>query len=228
MLLYYITDRKQFLGIEPKKHQRLLARIAEAGQAGIDFIQLREHDLTAQDLEKLAAAAMETLRSTPSTRLLINSRTDVALAVGAHGVHLRADDITAAEARGIWLRTTNSKPVIGVSCHTTEEVALAEAHGADFAVLGPIFEKASATPLGIDTLRLATNRPVGTAEAMPVLALGGITVQKAAFCIAAGAMGIAGIRIFQAGDLKTTVARLRETSAPRQDAKKSKHPYWPH
>jgi thiamine-phosphate pyrophosphorylase len=232
MILYYITDLTQFPGSDAERRRALLAKIAEAGRTGIDFIQLRERDLSARELEQLATATMETLRLAPATRLLINSRIDVALAVGAHGVHLRADDITAAEARGIWLRAKTTKPVIAVSCHSVEEVALAEAHGADFAVLGPIFEKAagSTVPVGVDVLRAATHRAAGAAEIMPVLALGGVTLSNAAECIAAGAMGIAGIRIFQAGDLKdmkNTVAKLHALARPAFAAGKAKHPYWP-
>ena len=229
MILYYITDRTQFPGSDAEQRRALLARIAKAGQAGIDFIQLRERDLSARELQQLATAAMETLRSAPATRLLVNSRTDVALAVGAHGVHLRADDITAAEARGIWLRATKAKPIMAVSCHRVEEVALAEAHGADFAVLGPIFEKvdAAAAPLGLGALRAAAQRPAGAAEAMPVLALGGVTLSNAAECIAAGAMGMAGIRVFQEGDIKDTAAKLRALARPAPTAGKAKHPYWP-
>lgn len=228
MILYYITDRGQFPGSEAEKCRHLVAKIAEAAQVGIDFIQLRERDLNARELEQLAAAAMEALQSKSPTHLLINSRTDVALAVAAHGVHLRADDITAAEARGIWLRASKTKPVIAVSCHTAEEVALAEAHGADFTVLGPIFEKESIASLGVGVLGAAAQRSLGATEAMPVLALGGVTLNNAAECIAAGAKGMAGIRIFQTGDLKTTVAKLRAVLPSVQPtAAKKKHPYWP-
>jgi thiamine-phosphate pyrophosphorylase len=229
MILYYITHRKQLSGSDAEQRQALLAKIAEAGRVGVDFIQLRERDLNARELEQLATAAMETLHSAPATRLLINSRTDVALAVGAHGVHLRANDITAAEACGIWLRAARTKPVVAVSCHSVNEVALAEANGADFAVLGPIFEKAEGSnpPLGADVLRKATRRAIGAAEAMPVLALGGVTLSNAAECIAAGAVGIAGIRVFQEGDLKDIVAKLRAIAPPSPAAVKAKHPYWP-
>lgn len=230
MILYYITDRRQFPGNDAEKCRRLVAKIAEAAQVGIDFIQLRERDLKARELEKLATAAAEVLQNTRGARLLINSRTDVAVAVGAHGVHLRASDITAAEARGIWLRASSTKHIIAVSCHAPEEVALAEAHGADFAVLGPIFEKTegSAAPVGVDALHTAAHRAIGAAQPMPVLALGGVNLNNAHQCIAAGANGIAGIRMFQEGDLKTTVAQLRAIAgSTRPGLPKAKHPYWP-
>src|SRR5579864_6709884 len=104
--LYYITDRSQFPGNEAARRQLLLQRISEAARAGIDYIQLREKDLPAKELEELARQAIriledERLRANRDIRtaLLINSRTDVALAVGAQGVHLRSDDISAADVR---------------------------------------------------------------------------------------------------------------------------------
>src|SRR5208283_2413423 len=101
-LLYYITDRSQFRGDENARRRALLAKVGEAARAGVDYIQLREKDLGARELEMLARDALSAVRnSTPlrtenrelRTRLLINSRTDVALAAGADGVHLRSGDI---------------------------------------------------------------------------------------------------------------------------------------
>src|SRR5581483_5253436 len=150
VLLCYITDRLQFPGNDSERTRRLLAKVAEAARCGVDWVQLRERDLTARELERLAREAVAVVREASSrTRLLINSRIDVALAAGADGVHLRSDDIAASEARVIWTkagRRTNGggvfgPPVIGVSCHATNEVRLAEAHGADFALFAPVFEK---------------------------------------------------------------------------------------
>src|SRR5512141_1026860 len=94
VILCYITDRTQFPGSESARRKRLRAKIAEAARAGVDYIQLRERDLPAQDLEELACEAMAVLlaaRPSPlATRLLLNSRTDVALAAGASGVPLRS------------------------------------------------------------------------------------------------------------------------------------------
>jgi thiamine monophosphate synthase len=107
---------------------------------------------------------------------------------------------------------------------------MVEAHGADFAVLAPIFEKAGdrSKPLGVEALRAAAERPRAAAQAMPVLALGGVTLQNAAECIRAGAAGVAGIRVFQTGDLKETVACLRAISSSQiPGVSKAKHPYWP-
>ena len=90
--LYYITDRRQFAGDAHEQEQRLLAKIAECAAAGVEYIQLREKDLESRALEELALKAMAALGSS-RTQLLINSRTDVALACGAHGVHLPANDL---------------------------------------------------------------------------------------------------------------------------------------
>ena len=225
MFLYYITDRRQFAGGEQEQRRKLLLRIGEAARAGVDYIQLREKDLPIRQLEFLARDAVRCVRDSGSrTKLLINSRTDVALAVGADGVHLTSTDITASEARAIWFsgigEPVTGSIVVAVSCSSPEAVRLAESHGADFAVLAPIFEKQGSdrNPLGLDALRRATgaNVPIDRrVEAgdnrshMPVLALGGVTLENAAACMQAGASGIAAIRLFQQGDLKETVERLR-------------------
>jgi thiamine-phosphate pyrophosphorylase len=207
LLLYYITDRTQFPGSEQQRRDRLLATITEAEQSGVDFIQLREKDLCSRDLEVLARDVITTLRSCGAkTRILINSRSDVALAAGAHGVHLRSDDISPADVRRIWRAATGKEDaVIAVSCHNEAEVIAAAHSGADFAVFGPIFQK-NAAPL-VPAAGLAG---LGSAcrHSIPVIALGGITVENAALCVQAGAAGIAGIRFFQQSKVAETVARV--------------------
>jgi len=213
-ILCYITDRSQFPGPEPARRKRLLAKIAEAARAGVDYIQLREKDLPGRDLEQLAREAVRILlatrRSPLATGLLINSRTDVALAAGAHGVHLRSDDVSPREVRALWARVSrNAKretrnPILSVSCHTVEEVARAAAARASFVIFGPVFEKDGvATPGGLDLLRRACRQRV------PVLALGGVTLENAGQCLAAGAAGIAAIRLFQQNDIAGVVRILR-------------------
>ncbi len=215
MLLYYITDRKQFPGDETRRRERLLAKIAEAARAGVDYIQLREKDLPGRELESLARDAVRICRETRNekleTKLLISSRSDVALAAGADGVHLPSDDIPASDARALWssVSARNSKLetrncVVAVSCHTAGEVRLAGAEGADFAVFGPVFEKVGTSlSVGLDALRAAC---VGR---MPVLAIGGVTLENARACIAAGAAGIAAIRLFQENGIMEVVKELR-------------------
>src|SRR5271165_985151 len=154
-LLYYITDRTALAPDEPTRHRRLLEKIAEAAQAGVDYIQLREKDLPTQDLEQLAKQATSLLQQLRTenrelrTALLINSRTDVALAAAAQGVHLRSEDISPKDVRSIWKKCGAGTPArdlspedaqIAVSCHWPKEVIEAAAKGATLAVLAPIFE----------------------------------------------------------------------------------------
>jgi thiamine-phosphate pyrophosphorylase len=197
----------------------LLDRISAAANAGVDAIQLREKDLSARELVELGIGAIEIIRRVNSvgasrapTRLLINSRVDVAVACAADGVHLRANDISAADARVIFARAGVSAPLICVSCHTVQEVSLAEGHGADFAVYGPVFGKAGdqSAAIGLSSLEAVCRKRRAAQPPMPVLALGGVTVASAADCFKAGAGGIAGIRLFQDGNLIETVTRLRK------------------
>lgn len=214
MLLYYITDRTRFAGDEVERREQVLAAIARAASAGVDYIQLREKDLTARELEELAREAVSAVGKAreqgSKAQLLINSRTDVAIAAGADGVHLRAADLSAGDARVVFAKCGVTKPIVGQSCHTPEEVALAESHGADFAVFGPVFEKdGKENAAGLGALRKACARPAIPGARMPVLALGGVTLANASACLDAGADGIAAIRLFQSDDVTETVKHLR-------------------
>lgn len=215
LLLYYITDRHLFPGNGTEQERQLLAKIAECAAAGVDLVQLREKDLSTRALEELAHKALAALGGS-RTRLLINSRTDIALACGAHGVHLPANDVPASEVRALMARvamTGAGLPVIGVSAHSVAEVASAEAHGADFAVFAPVFEKSgTASHEGLKLLREACHRTETAQPPMPVLALGGVTLQNARQCVEAGAAGIAGIRLFQQNDVHAIVKELRESA----------------
>ena len=210
MLLCYITDRSQFSGNESARRRRLLEKITEAARCGLDFIQLREKDLIVRELELLAREAICAVRenSSSTTQLLINSRTDVGLAVGADGVHLRSDDISSSDVRKTLNhhgRGARARFTIGVSCHSIHEVRQAVDHAA-FVVFGPIFKKKAASgsgAVGIEALHQAC------LEKIPVLALGGISVENAGICLQAGAAGIAGIRLFQENEVRRVVDALR-------------------
>ena len=224
--LYYITDRKAFPGDEPSRQRCLLQKIAEATRAGIDYIQLREKDLPARELEQLAREAIRIVREVQSpfktrnleleTKLLINSRTDIALAVCADGVHLRSDDISPADVRAIqsaasrnWGEETRNL-IVGVSCRSAEDVRRAAHEGATLAVLAPVFGKVTQgrdapqiQPLGTDALKAACQ------SSLPVFALGGVTLANAQACLNAGAKGIAGIRLFQENNIEEVARELR-------------------
>ncbi|MBZ5572850.1 MAG: thiamine phosphate synthase [Acidobacteriia bacterium] len=215
MLLYYITDRSRFPGDENSRRLALLQKIAEAAHCGVDFIQLREKDISTCELEDLGHGAVRAVSEhSQRTRLLINSRTDVAIACGADGVHLRSGDISPADVRGVWKRSVGalarkergSVPCIALSCHTLHDIERAASAAVDFVVFAPIFEKKddpAAAAVGIAGLREACQQKI------PVLALGGITLENAHICIEAGAAGVAGIRLFQENAVADVVRRLR-------------------
>lgn len=242
MLLYYITDRCQFPGSEAEQQQQLLAAIEAAADCGVDYIELREPDLAGRALERLAGASAAIVRRVNQrraqanigdapTRLLVHERLDVALAAGADGVCLPGEGLNAADARAVWQRAAGNAGGLGtcvftagvfaVACQSAEEVRMAEAQGADFAIFGPLFAGADAAHSG-NIVGLARLREAATGMAapsnveagmpagrMPVLAAGEPTLQTAAQCAGAGAAGLAATGLFQTGDLEALIARLR-------------------
>ena len=181
----------------------LLKLIAAAVAAKVDLIQIREKHLTDRAVYELSVAARR-LTQNSSTRLLVNDRSDIARAAGADGVHLTTRSLRARVVREMF----GNEFLIGSSTHSPEEVVRARDEGADFVVFGPVYETESkrgyGPPIGLDQLRLATTTD------FPVLALGGIRMENAADCFAAGASGIAAITLLNDVDnLAKTVERLR-------------------
>lgn len=172
MKRYCITDSLEVAG--------------RAARDGVETIQIRAKELSARALADLVRGAVA---SAGLSKILVNTRTDVALACGAHGVHLPAGSMSPEAIR----RIAPPGFLIGVSCHTLEELRTAEREGADFAVYGPVFPSVtkSLDPIGIDAFREAAR-----SVRLPVYALGGVTAQNASQCIAAGAAGVAGISLF--------------------------------
>jgi thiamine-phosphate pyrophosphorylase len=157
-----------------------------AGRDGVEMIQIRAKALSARELSGLVRSVLQVARG---SRILVNTRTDVALACGAHGVQLPAGSMSPEAIR----RVTAPGFLIGVSCHTLPELRAAEQEGADFAVYGPVFPSVtkSLVPIGIEAFREAAR-----STHLPVYALGGVTAENAPECMVAGAAGIAGISLF--------------------------------
>ena len=197
MIRYAISagDAREF------DHGALLEDARRWAAAGIGFVQLREKQLKAAELVALAASMVEVFaRYGPPTRLLINARADIAVAARADGVHLtsKPGELTPAQVRQVFAYAGLPRAIVSVSCHTLDEVRRAGEAGADLILFGPVFEKrvggdVVSQRVGLDALRQACEAAIGT----PVLALGGITADKVSDCEAAGAAGVAAIRLFQ-------------------------------
>jgi thiamine-phosphate pyrophosphorylase len=182
------------------------------------LIQLREKDLGGADWLGLARASLSALRQTaPKTRVIINDRVDVALVAGAGGVHLSENGVSVIDARRLVHRFQQKFGrkldfLIGVSCHSLGSALGAARDGADYIYFSPIFHTPSKVfygpPQGVDRLRqICQSVPI------PVIAIGGITLENAASCYVAGAKGVAAIRLFQdAVDLPATVSSLHRSA----------------
>jgi thiamine-phosphate pyrophosphorylase len=177
--LLVVTDRQQTRG------RPLLDVLADALAAGVRAVQLRERDLSARDLLRLAQE-VHRLATVHQAQLLINDRVDIAMGLDGAGVHLRANSLPVAVAR----KLLGGQRLIGVSTHSVEEVVRAEAEGADYVVLGPIYETPSKTvygaPLGVRALEDACRR-----VRVPVVAIGGVTAARVEEIRRAGAFGVA-------------------------------------
>jgi thiamine-phosphate pyrophosphorylase len=188
MIRCYITDRKSL-----RSKDTLLDAVARNMAAGIEWIQIREKDLSGRDL--LALVRQVKALTKADTKIFVNGRMDVALAAGAEGLHLPARSIAPRRLRPI----APAEFLIGVSCHTPDEVRQAEAESADYVLFGPVFAPISKSSelaaRGIDGLAEAAR-----AVRIPVIALGGITRENTGRCMAAGAKGIAGITLYQSLD----------------------------
>lgn len=187
-IFYYITDRRQLPDPSPTA---LLLQIRRAISWGVDFVQLREKDLPDRALFDLATRAVRLARGTPC-RIIVNGRSDIAFASGAHGVHLPSTGLPAADL----VPHLPKRFLLGVSTHSLPEARRAAASGADYLLLGPVFPTASKIGLGAP-VGLQRLRRICSALPVPILGLGGIGPSAIAGILGAGAAGVAGIRLFQ-------------------------------
>ena len=175
--LYLVTDRHQTAG------RPLLSVLAQAVGAGVRAVQLRERDLPTRALLSLA---IDLQRELPEAKLFINDRVDLALALSTQGVHLRESSLAVSEVRGV----LQPFQLLGLSAHSVEGVVAAEQQGADFIVLGPIYDTPSkrqyGLPLGLRLLEQAAR-----SVCLPIFAIGGITAARARVVRQAGAFGVA-------------------------------------
>jgi thiamine-phosphate pyrophosphorylase len=200
VLRYAITSRALFSGDDRQQQAALLEQATCWIADGIDLIQLREKDLPATALTELSRKTLKNIKlAKSSTKLLVNSRPDIAIAAGAHGVHLTAspDELTPSQVRSLFTHAALPTPLITRSCHTLAEAIQAREDRVDAILFAPVFGKSVAGEIvspgqGLDRLRAvcAATAPV------PVYALGGVTLDNAPSCLEAGAVGIAGIRLF--------------------------------
>ena len=218
-LLCYVTDRSLLAADSVEARKLLSQKIEAAAAAGVDWIQLREKDLSGRECSSLTRKALRFAADSESstgrrTRILLNDRLDLALATKAGGVHLGEKSLPPEEVRRLVKSLHREEDfLIGVSCHSLEAAKTAESGGADYLIFGPVFatpsKAAYGAPQGLH--RLAA---VCQAIALPVLAIGGITVENASDCLSAGTAGIAAIRLFQdAPDMAAVVRVLRTALA---------------
>ncbi|HXE81497.1 MAG TPA: thiamine phosphate synthase [Vicinamibacterales bacterium] len=210
-LLCLVTDRRRLSpgASETDAVDRLVAQVHSAARAGVSLVQIRERGLSDAVLYHLATRCVDAVAGT-SCRVLVNDRPDVAIACGAHGVHLRADSYDARLVR----QFTPQRFIIGRSVHRAEEAAeIRRENSVDYVLFGTVFPSASksaGSPVaGIEGLAAA----VRSASPVPVIAIGGMTPEHAAEAARAGAAGIAGIGLFltcDAAELRRTAAAVRQ------------------
>jgi thiamine-phosphate pyrophosphorylase len=167
-------------------HAEQVARLAEGGAT---FVQLREKHLSPREFCREAEAAVEVARAR-GVRLVVNDRADIALAVGADGVHLGQDDLDPEAARALLGRGA----VVGYSTHSVEQAVAAARLPVSYIAIGPVFHTASkANPdpvVGLEGVR----RVRAAVPDVPLVAIGGVTRQNARAVLDAGADSVALIR----------------------------------
>src|ERR1700722_3301328 len=210
-ILCYVTDRRSLSPAAAGSDSALVEKIEAVAAAGLDWVQIREKDLPGREL---AALTREAVARRSAARIVVNDRLDVAVSESAGGVHLGEASLPVVDVAK-WVNRSESGVVvsdngaasqfpvaasgdflIGASCHSLDGAKAAVRGGADYIFFGPVFATPSKAkfgePQGAEKLAM-----VCSAVPVPVIAIGGITLENAGECIAAGAAGIAAIRLFQ-------------------------------
>jgi thiamine-phosphate pyrophosphorylase len=220
-ILCYVTDRRSLQVAAPKDSSELLLEKMElAAAAGVDWIQLREKDLSGKQSSVLTRAALRRVsnrsnETTAHARIIINDRLDVAITERAGGVHLGENSLPVQDAKRLVAGSQSAKALpsgflLGVSCHSLEAAQSAAAAGAGYIFFGPVFATPSKAGYG-PPQGLARLAQVCSSVKIPVLAIGGITAENAPTCLSSGASGIAAIRLFQdSANLAASVKALRQ------------------
>ena len=191
--IYLVTDRARLTPDARTTRDAIVSLesfVADAIDAGVDVIQLRERDLDGGALRDLAVRVHRRASGT-LTRVLVNDRADVAIAAGADGVHLRADGPPVARVRTL----ASGGWIVGRSVHSVAEARAASQDGADYVLFGTVFPGGSKGG-GPEDDQLPALHEVARTTQVPVIAIGGIDPARAAACLRAGAAGVAAISIF--------------------------------
>jgi len=216
-VLCAVTDRSRLHAGERPGLEGLVERLVQVATAGVDLLQIREPDLSGGELVALVRRVKDATANT-SARVLVNDRMDVALSAGADGVHLKGESIETAIVRQL----VPEGFLVGRSVHAADEAEQAARDGADYVIVGTVFETASKpeqSPAGLRVLRDAVARC-----RVPVLGIGGMTVERASEVAATGAAGLAAIGLFMGSagtteevrvSLDATVAAIRRAFRPR-------------
>jgi thiamine-phosphate diphosphorylase len=180
--------------ITPDSVTDLVGRITDAARAGVDLIQIRQPGLEAATLCDLVCASVRAVQGT-RTRVVVNDRLDVARAARAHGVHLREQSVPASRVRGVEPRGF----LVGRSVHDADTAAaVSRAGGLDYLIFGTVFPTLSKP--GQAAVGTAALADVVAATPLPVLAIGGVTIERFETIARAGAAGFAAIGLFAQGD----------------------------
>lgn len=194
VLRYAITEGRLRNAADGSAFEAVTARCEELARDGVEYVLVREKALDAGALVRVCRAVKAVCGG---TRVLVSGRADVALAAGLDGVHLSAapGELTPAQVRRVM-----PEAYVTVACHSLDEIVQARDAGSDAVLFGPVFGKTVdgvevVAGVGLERLREACGLGAD------VFALGGVTAGQAEACAAAGAVGVAGIRLFFEQDL---------------------------